>query len=746
MDTKGNILWQKPTEPVAPNTCPAVDKYRNIYVGSLSGTITCLTEHGNILWTYNVGSEIVSSLVIGFTSGYSEPGIVKVYCSSLKALLSIRFDTALQQPELLWRFEPEFTFLGSKMPSGFIAAPAYKGKNIVAAGLFGDIYYLKDNGDSYTVVWSQTLGAFSAIRPVTSQPVFPSQSSRVHYLYFRSNQYFYILDASNGSVLLRDYEVMPVPAPEGTTDAPLMANGYGLFFAGADGKIYGIGEKYKGTSSIQGMISGDFSGTKVFLEGAVQLQTEVDEDGTYIFDAVPKGNYLVTPSKQGIEFSPQTQSVSNSGKEDVTDVDFAATRVSPTIISASTDIADVPNDAVTPVTFFIETEGSVDTVWLDLSDIGGNTRQEMSLNSSSGIYELTTTVPETVNIGIKSVGITVDGMGTTVKSSMVLNVKSAISSSVTDQIYYVQVDKEGEALFFRYKYDCGEEVCQTLYFQVFKPSSSITGKPDYEEEMTREEQVLMITNVEAGKWALKVSSEQYGVKNSAKSLFRMEASNYDIITETAGSGIVLGYVYDAETGLPLDGVTLSIDDDDTEISTVTAEGYYKLSTGAGVISLTAKKQGYKDAVESVDLISGEQTEVDFYLLPSDFDDGTDEDCFLSALFGKTSPETNMFRRFRDVPLNKTDSGKELISRYYLHSPEVSSIIKQDVRLKNDLTVLFIRLFPVLNKIINGEKISITEKDRTAIKDCLNRIREKSSADLSREIDTIIDDLDKNSLL
>lgn len=74
--------------------------------------------------------------------------------------------------------------------------------------------------------------------------------------------------------------------------------------------------------TIAGTLSSAAAGATVTLSGAAGTVTMADSNGNFSFTGLVNGSYTITPSKQGIAFSPANQAVVVSGN-DVTSVNFA---------------------------------------------------------------------------------------------------------------------------------------------------------------------------------------------------------------------------------------------------------------------------------------------------------------------------------------------------------------------------------------------------------------------------------------
>ena len=76
---------------------------------------------------------------------------------------------------------------------------------------------------------------------------------------------------------------------------------------------------------ISGTVSGDvLEGVTITLSGDSSATTTTESDGTYSFTGLFTGRYMVTPSINGYDFSPASQSVAIAGSDKI-GIDFTAT-------------------------------------------------------------------------------------------------------------------------------------------------------------------------------------------------------------------------------------------------------------------------------------------------------------------------------------------------------------------------------------------------------------------------------------
>ena len=76
---------------------------------------------------------------------------------------------------------------------------------------------------------------------------------------------------------------------------------------------------------ISGTVCGDvLEGVTITLSGDSSATTTTESDGTYSFTGLFTGRYMVTPSINGYDFSPASQSVAIAGSDKI-GIDFTAT-------------------------------------------------------------------------------------------------------------------------------------------------------------------------------------------------------------------------------------------------------------------------------------------------------------------------------------------------------------------------------------------------------------------------------------
>jgi len=112
--------------------------------------------------------------------------------------------------------------------------------------------------------------------------------------------------------------------------------------SGGDGCLSGL---FSLVAAAFPTISGNcgVAGATVYLTGALSQTATADGSGNYSFTAI-NGSYTVTPNVSGTVFSPQSQSVTVSGSNSETGVNFSAAGSVPTVLQSVSDfrLANVP--------------------------------------------------------------------------------------------------------------------------------------------------------------------------------------------------------------------------------------------------------------------------------------------------------------------------------------------------------------------------------------------------------------------
>ena len=96
-----------------------------------------------------------------------------------------------------------------------------------------------------------------------------------------------------------------------------------------------------------------------------------------------------------------------------------------------------------------------------------------------------------------------------------------------------------------------------------------------------------------------------------------ETTRLDFQLTPLGNGTIAGHVYSSEDGQPIEGALVWVEvDGDIVYNLTDATGYYELSVPAGVYTVHARANGYREStVENVSVAPYETTTVDFYLEP-----------------------------------------------------------------------------------------------------------------------------------
>jgi len=117
-----------------------------------------------------------------------------------------------------------------------------------------------------------------------------------------------------------------------------------------------------------------------------------------------------------------------------------------------------------------------------------------------------------------------------------------------------------------------------------------------------------------------------------------------------------------------------------------------------------------------------------------------------ALNTRTSGMLNIFYKFRDMRLAKTDAGRELIDMYYKNSSEISKILEAQAELKNEARQLVFTLAPDLFLgMYRHRELKITTGQTDRIVEVLTELRETASPALQADIDGLLSRLATGSL-
>ncbi len=106
----------------------------------------------------------------------------------------------------------------------------------------------------------------------------------------------------------------------------------------------------------------------------------------------------------------------------------------------------------------------------------------------------------------------------------------------------------------------------------------------------------------------------------------------------------------------------------------------------------------------------------------------------------------VLRRIRDEVLPRTARGRQYIQWFNEHTVEVSMLMIEDERLRDETRSLIERLLPHFRALANGRSTTLTQAEVARIDDLLLQLRPRASFQLRRVIDAIRRDLHNRRVL
>ncbi len=443
--------------------------------------------------------------------------------------------------------------------------------------------------------------------------------------------------------------------------------------------------------TVSGTVSGEqAAGADVFLSGNAERRTQADETGAYRFEGLARGQYRITPFREGVSFEPKSKAVQVAGS-DITGIDFTAAQASPDIVRAAVEPSTVPADGDTEVLLTAQVShpgglANVSEVLCDLRQLGGQLGRQLCDNGTAGdehagdgVYSLKTTVAGDVAPGAKGIRLLVrDSTGGAGFASVSLDViqqktheiranesqKKSVENELAGQTLRISVSRssQSESAFRLQPLAAGD-----LLLQIFDPD----GEPYFDSPVSigSNSFEVQIDNAGKGTWSYQVDN-QYG-----------QQMNYNVSVSTTGVGIIAGNVVDANSGAGIDGAWVRTDAGN---EATTEDGYYILMHPAGFYTVQASSlQGtYSTAARSVSLSAGQTVEAHM-MLSAVSDNGSD--CLLSSLLhGRADAHRHLsrLRAFRDSCLMHTAAGRRYVGLYYRYSPVIIRMMKQDGHLRS----------------------------------------------------------------
>lgn len=343
------------------------------------------------------------------------------------------------------------------------------------------------------------------------------------------------------------------------------------------------------------------SGANVsFDQGEYNLTTA--SDGTFSSSVIPAGTYQVEISAANY----YTKALSNVTLSDgiINDLSSALTPKSPEIVSTGADPDEVYSDGATTTLLTAKVthpdgSGDISSVVVDLTQIGGSASQEMSddgthgdVASGDGIYSYQTTVATGTHVQQFSLNVIASDLyGFKAYANIDLKViNKIIATSEPEQVntHTITNALSNQTLVISFKLDSsktskyggfrGEGECY-VELTVYRPDGTVYGVYNVTESLN-----ISIPKAEAGDWKFKT------VNKCTASV------TYEIQTKGSGTGMLVGRVTNAYTGLGIVGATVTCN---TGGSTVTLDnGYFSGVAVAGTdAAVTSTATGYHTNVQ-----------------------------------------------------------------------------------------------------------------------------------------------------
>ncbi len=684
--------------------------------------------------------------------------------------------------------------LANNIPSAFLSAPAVgPDGDLYLGGAIGALYCIDpvngeikwstpliDVNDTFLAIAADITGFMDELTddpmaaleryldPIMTSPITDGDTGSYFRIYVRTGNTVFAY-RNNGQEIGSEYEAEDnAPAQADKLDRlsglALGANRV-VYISSTDGNIYGIGAldnsyKISGTITSATLVTD----IEVSLTGSEVGSVIIDSGETYEFSNLMRGNYIVTPIKDGVDFSPS--SITILAIPNIFDLVLGAIQLTadtiqdftigdantPPVITAYLDPPFLlPGEPVSIVMNITSPgSGTVDSVTFDLSALGGPPDQPVVASRSAGEdgpagggYAIVYDVPADTSPGLKEIIITItDSNGLVVQQVVTLDVINEIHEVVTGTTtQYVTNDFDGQTLILTYSSEGGN-----LFLQVFEPSDdsdspSYLSTTPYEFTMSSTEGVCFIYNAAAGIWKY-VLSVPGSSRTEGSSPQASRTGNVE--TSTAGTGVLFGKILAASDNTGIADVNLNTGPGGGARSET--GGIYSFQTSAGSFRMTASKAGFNTASTSVDLFTGSVKNVDLVMQPGTFNPNPPSTCFLSSILGLRSANVSMLRSYRDNVLKKSPSGNAHINKYYRYSPEIVEITEMDPGLKTEIKENVKEMMPLVLRSLFGLSVSMNDLQKARAVNCLERIKENAGPELAQELDELIECIQNGELI
>jgi hypothetical protein len=164
-------------------------------------------------------------------------------------------------------------------------------------------------------------------------------------------------------------------------------------------------------------------------------------------------------------------------------------------------------------------------------------------------------------------------------------------------------------------------------------------------------------------------------------------------------------------------------------------GTYSINIPPGSYSITASRDGFKEASDNVTVAEHDVISLNFALTP------IENSCPFIFLLGEEHPEVAFLRGFRDQ-MRQTDRGRLYIKLFRQHAVELTKLLRTDPILKEEAK----RILPMLLRQIKTKEVSLEETLIDQAFQFLSIIEDKASGSLKKTIKFIRAEIKKGNVL
>lgn len=486
---------------------------------------------------------------------------------------------------------------------------------------------------------------------------------------------------------------------------------------------------------------------EVFLSGE-QDRHALFDNGTYLFGDLAAGRYLVTPRAPGRAFDPPGRETVIMAA-DVTGIDFTTLPRSGVVIeSVQAAPETVPADGSTELLLLVQA-APVDgveppaAVLVDCEPIGGSYRQKFYDDGTHGdevpgdtVYSFLTQVADGTAPGPKGLVVrATDSTGAAAFAQIPVQVRVTCADTIdrgATQRTTIVNEVQGQTLVTGYALEPdvtgssirGAGTAESgVLLQVFTPE----GEPYFDSEISFGEQAaeVQVPDAARGVWTFQVRN----IGTASRS--------YNVSVSTAGTGVVTGVVFDAETGQGVDGVSVM---SSSGAVTMTIEGYYVLVHPAGVYSIEACPTGtYASSAHSVTVDSGTSQEINFALCGTGQDAGGGDACVFESLQERFPDKATpaLLRRLRDIVLRRSAVGRRWTALYYRFGPELREPLARQPALAVQASGCLHVLLPAVRAAAESGVLVLSPAQLDAATALLGCLQAQAGPVLQRELGMLV---------